>query len=145
MNTIRTFLYDQIGKDASQSPSPLMRWLNPTLVKVEEGALEFSYVVREEMTNPLKVLHGGATAALIDDALGATIFTLGRSYLYTTVNLAVDYFSTAKAGDTIIAKTAMVKEGNKIMNAQCEVWNADKSRLIARGYSNLIKTDIMAR
>lgn len=122
-----------------------MRWLNPTLVKVEEGALEFSYVVREEMTNPLKVLHGGATAALIDDALGATIFTLGRSYLYTTVNLAVDYFSTAKAGDTIIAKTAMVKEGNKIMNAQCEVWNADKSRLIARGYSNLIKTDIMAR
>lgn len=127
--------------DSSRSPSPLMRWLNPTLISVEEGALEFSYVVRDEMTNPFKILHGGTTAALIDDALGATIFTLGRAHLYTTVNLAVDYFSTARAGDTIIATTTMVKKGDKIVNAQCEVWNADKTRMIAKGYSNLIKTN----
>lgn len=26
-----------------------------------------------------------------------------------------------------------------MINAQCEIWNADKTRMIARGYSNLLK------
>ncbi len=142
MNKSLALFKANIGKDATHSPSPLLRWLNPTLVSAEEGALEFSYVIREEMTNPMHILHGGATAAIIDDALGATVFSLGNTHLYNTVNLIVDYFSTAKEGDTIIAKTAMVKKGNQIMNVQCEVWNADKTRLIAKGYSNLLKTKI---
>lgn len=142
MSQILDFLKSQIGKDSSSSPSPLMRWLNPTMLKVDTGTLEFSYKIREEMTNPMKILHGGTTAAIIDDMLGATIFTLGRTHAYTTVNLAVDYFSTAKVGDTIIGVSAIIKQGDKIINAQCEVWNEDKTRLIARGYSNLIKTAI---
>ncbi|MGB5665257.1 MAG: PaaI family thioesterase [Maribacter sp.] len=142
MNKSLALFKANIGKDATHSPSPLLRWLNPTLVSAEEGALEFSYVIREEMTNPMHILHGGTTAAIIDDALGATVFSLGNTHLYNTVNLIVDYFSTAKEGDTIIAKTAMVKKGNQIMNVQCEVWNADKTRLIAKGYSNLLKTKI---
>ena len=144
MNNISAHFEGRLGKDSSLSPSPLTRWLNPTLLRAEKGALEFSYVVREEMTNPLKIIHGGVTAAIIDDALGVTIFSLGGSHLYTTINLAVDYFSTAKTGDTIVAKTTVVKKGNKIMNAQCEVWNADQNRMIARGYSNLMKTSMKA-
>ena len=45
----------QIGKDASHSPSPLMQWLNPILISATAGELEFSYVIREEMTNPLGI------------------------------------------------------------------------------------------
>lgn len=142
MNKSLALFKANIGKDATHSPSPLLRWLNPTLVSAEEGALEFSYVIREEMTNPMHILHGGTTAAIIDDAIGATVFSLGNTHLYNTVNLNVDYFSTAKEGDTIIAKTAMVKKGNQIMNVQCEVWNVDKTRLIAKGYSNLLKTKV---
>ena len=142
MNKSLALFKANIGKDATHSPSPLLRWLNPTLVSAEEGALEFSYVIREEMTNPMHILHGGTTAAIIDDAIGATVFSLGNTHLYNTVNLNVDYFSTAKEGDTIIAKTAMVKKGNQIMNVQCEVWNAEKTRLIAKGYSNLLKTKV---
>ena len=142
MNKSLALFKANIGKDATHSPSPLLRWLNPTLVSAEEGALEFSYIIREEMTNPMHILHGGTTAAIIDDAIGATVFSLGNTHLYNTVNLNVDYFSTAKEGDTIIAKTAMVKKGNQIMNVQCEVWNAEKTRLIAIGYSNLLKTKV---
>ena len=142
MNKSLALFKANIGKDATHSPSPLLRWLNPTLVSAEEGALEFSYIIREEMTNPMHILHGGTTAAIIDDAIGATVFSLGNTHLYNTVNLNVDYFSTAKEGDTIIAKTAMVKKGNQIMNVQCEVWNVDKTRLIAKGYSNLLKTKV---
>jgi len=142
MNKALAFFKAQIGKNASQSPSPLLRWLNPILLDADEGSLEFEHVVREEMTNPMRILHGGATAAIIDDAMGATVFSLGKKHMYTTVNLNIDYFSTAKEGDTIIAKTNMVKKGNQIMNVACELWNADRSRLIAKGYSNLLKTDL---
>ncbi|RYZ52015.1 MAG: hypothetical protein EOP49_10500 [Sphingobacteriales bacterium] len=30
----------------------------------------------------------------------------------------------------------------QFINAECEIWNADKTRLIAKGYSNLFKTEI---
>jgi len=142
MNKVLGIFKSLVGKDSSESISPLMRWLNPILISAEEGQLEFSYVVREEMTNPMRSLHGGATAAIIDDAIGAAVFSLGNSHAYTTVNLAIDYFSSAKTGDTIFAKTSIVKKGNKIMNAQCEVWNEDFSRMIAKGHSNLIKTGV---
>lgn len=141
MNQAVTVLRSWIGKDSSASISPLMRWLNPTLLKVEEGELEFSYVIREEMTNPMGILHGGTTAAIIDDAVGVAVWSLGKPDRYTTVNLAVDYFASAKAGDTIIAKTSITKNGNQIVNTACEIWNADRSRMIAKGHSNLIKID----
>ena len=132
----------QVGKNASQSPSPLMQWLNPILISAEAGKLEFSYVVREEMTNPLGIIHGGTTAAIIDDAIGAAVFSLGVSHVYTKVSLSVDYFSRAQTGETIIAQTNVIKKGKQIINAECEVWNADKTRMIAKGHSNLILSKI---
>ncbi len=141
MNKALTLFQSYLGKDSSKSISPLMRWLNPTLLSVTEGELEFSYLIREEMTNPMGILHGGTTAAIIDDAVGATVYSLGKSNLYTTVNLAVDYFASAKVGETIIAKTSITKNGNQIVNTSCEIWNADKTRMIAKGHSNLIKIE----
>jgi len=141
MNKALALFESLVGKDSSESISPLMRWLNPTLLSAEAGKLEFSYVIREEMTNPMGILHGGTTAAIIDDAVGATVFSLGKSNMYTTVNLAVDYFASAKAGDTIIAVATIIKNGNQIINTSCEVWNGDRTRMIAKGHSNLIKID----
>lgn len=128
-----------VGKDSSKSICPLTSWLNPVLLNAEAGKLEFSYVIREEMTNPMGILHGGTTAAIIDDAVGAAVYSLGKPNLYTTVNLAVDYFASAKAGETIIAVASIIKNGNQIINTSCEIWNADRSRMIAKGHSNLIK------
>ena len=92
------------------------------------------------MTNPMHILHGGVTAAIIDDAIGAAVYSLNNSHAYTTVNLNVDYFSPAKEGDVVIAQTAVIKKGRQIMNAECLVWNSDKTKLIAKGNSNLIRT-----
>ncbi|TMM55935.1 PaaI family thioesterase [Maribacter algarum] len=141
MNKSLEMFESLVGQDSSKSISPLMRWLNPTLLSAEAGKLEFSYVIREEMTNPMGILHGGTTAAIIDDAVGATVFSLGKPNFYTTVNLAVDYFASAKAGETIIAVASITKNGNQIINTNCEIWNADRSRMIAMGHSNLIKID----
>lgn len=131
-----------IGKEVSGSPSPFMNWLKPVILKVEEGSLEFQYTIRNEMTNPFGTLHGGVTAAIIDDAMGATLIAYGEPVFHVTINLSVDYFLPAKEGDIIIAETQVVKKGRQIVNIHCNVWNENKTKLIAKGYSNLIKTEI---
>ena len=128
-----------IGKEFTESPSPFMRWLNPVVISAEEGQITFQYTVREEWLNPMGNLHGGVTAAIMDDIVGATMFSLNEKSFITTINNAIDYFSTATINDQIIAETQVIKRGRQFVNAQCEIWNADKTRLIARGTSNLFK------
>lgn len=134
-----TQLQQFIGKEFDQSPSPFMKWLNPIVLSVEEGHLEFQYKVRPEWLNPIGNLHGGVTAAIIDDLIGATMFSLNENSFITTINNVIDYFSTAKENDNIVAETKIIKRGRQFVHAQCEIWNADKTRLIARGTSNLFK------
>lgn len=134
---------DQIGKGFSDSPSPFMHWLKPTVKSAEQGALEFEYEIRREWLNPVGNLHGGVTAAIIDDILGATMFTYNEPFFYSTINNVIDYFSTAKLGETIVAKTKILKKGKQFVNAECEIWNSNQTRLIAKGYSNLFKTEVI--
>jgi acyl-coenzyme A thioesterase 13 len=127
-----------IGIEVTNSPSNFMNWLKPTVISAEKGSLHCSYIVRNEMTNPYGILHGGITAGIIDDLIGATVFTLGLSNAYTTVNNNIDYFAPAKEGDLITAKTSIVKQGRTIINLQCEIFLPSKDRLIAKGYSNML-------
>ena len=136
------YLKSHIGKEITDSPSPFMAWLKPVILAVEDGSLTFQHTIRKEMTNPFGTLHGGITAAIIDDAIGATLISYGEPYFYVSVNLMVDYLSAAREGDVILAQTSIIKKGSQIVNAQCEVWNADRSKLIAKGYTNLLKTEI---
>ncbi|HLW42633.1 MAG TPA: PaaI family thioesterase [Flavobacterium sp.] len=131
-----------IGKEFTASPSSFMRWLNPMVLSAEEGHLEFEYTIRAEWLNPIGNLHGGITSTIIDDIIGATMFTLNDDAFYTTINNVVDYLSIAKKGQTIIAETRIIKRGKQFVNAQCEIWNKEKTRLIAKGTSNLFKTNI---
>lgn len=128
-----------IGKEYTASVSPFMNWLRPTVVSAEPGALAFSYIIRKEMTNPAGTLHGGVTAGIMDDLIGATVYSLNLHDPYTTINNAIDYFATAKEGDLVIARTAIVKRGRTIINLQCELTLPGKDRLIARGYANMLK------
>lgn len=136
------YLKSHIGKEITDSPSPFMAWLQPVILAVEDGSLTFQHTIRKEMTNPFGTLHGGITAAIIDDAIGATLISYEEPYFYVSVNLMVDYLSAAREGDVILAQTSIIKKGSQIVNAQCEVWNADRSKLIAKGYTNLLKTEI---
>jgi len=131
-----------VGKAFTDTPSPFMQWLNPIIVSAEQGHLEFEYIVRWEWLNPIGKLHGGVTAAIIDDVLGATMFSLNEKSFYMTINNAIDYFSTAKEGERIIAEAKIIKKGKQFVNATCEIWNVDKSRLLARVISNLFRTEV---
>jgi len=131
-------LRQSLGSVIDSSPSNYMNWLAPVLIKAENGMLICSYTIRREMTNPYQILHGGVTAGIIDDLIGATIYTMGLDSRFTTVSNYIDYFAPAAEGDEIIAETAVVKKGRTIINLQCEVFLPSKKRLIAKGYSNML-------
>src|SRR3954463_8911845 len=125
MNTTNQLeaLQSFIGKEFTNSPSPFMLWLKPTVISAERGELSFSYFVRKEMTNPMGTLHGGVTAAIIDDIIGATMFSFDEECYYTTLNNVVDYFAPAYENNILIAETLVLKKGRQIINAQCEIWD----------------------
>ena len=134
-------IQEEIGKEFSNSPSPFSHWLKPIVRNAEAGALIFEYLVRLDMTNPIRVLHGGVSAGIIDDIIGATVFTMNLSHHYTTINNYIDYFAPAHEGDIIEARSSVIKRGKQIINLQCELWLPVKNRLIARGYSNMIRLE----
>ena len=133
-------LRDSIGKEFNNSPSPLGRWLKGVLKEADEGSITMEFTIRDEMTNPVGILHGGIAAAIIDDMIGATIFSLGRTSFYTSINLVVDYLSSVKSGAIVTAKTKIIRPGRNVINAEC-ILQRSNERLIARGVSNLLKVD----
>jgi acyl-CoA thioesterase FadM len=60
-------------------------------------------------------------------------------YHCVTVNNIIDYKSSAVEGDTLIAETLLLENESKIIKLQCEIWNADRTRLIAIGISKMLK------
>ncbi|TDB64082.1 PaaI family thioesterase [Arundinibacter roseus] len=141
MNPRLEFFRTQLGNDMSSSISPMGRWLNGIVRKVEYGQLSIEFTVREDMTNPMGVLHGGAASAMMDDVVGAMVFALGREFGYTSVNLNCDFLSPARLGDVLTAHAQVVRAGKNIIHCACEIVS-DEGKIIAKCATNLVQTGI---
>jgi len=130
-----------IGQPMNQSPSGVGRWLNGTLVEVDEGRIVARYVVRDDMVNPMQVLHGGAASAILDDLCGLTVFAMGREFAFTSVNLAVDFLNAARLGDELTAEANVVRAGRTIIHVEGRITSA-AGKLIAKCSTNLVQTGV---
>ena len=135
------FVQSFIGKQFTGSPSPFAHWLKGKVIAVEEKAVEFQFMVRKEMTNPVGMLHGGVISGMIDDCIGVNFFILGLEYFYPTINLNVEFFNPAAEGETVSVKTQVIKQGKTIINIKADVLN-ENLRLVAQASSNLAASDI---
>ena len=81
---------------------------------------------------------------MMDDLMGALVFSLNNEYFFTTVNLAIDYLSSAKIGETVTLKAEVIKAGKNIIHCECRIHNAG-GKLLAKSISNLAKTHIPAK
>jgi acyl-coenzyme A thioesterase 13 len=133
-------LQGAIGKAMGEvSLSATGRWLNGTLRAADATSLQMEYTIREEMTNMVSTLHGGITAAMLDDSMGMllNVTSLGEGF-FATVNLTVDYLGPARLGDVIIATAQINRKGRQIANL--EGWlRHTNGKAIAHATSNLLK------
>ncbi|GAA4770475.1 MULTISPECIES: PaaI family thioesterase [Flavobacterium] len=129
-----------IGRPFSGSPSPFAKWLNGTVIAVDENSVEFQFEVRKEMTNPAGTLHGGVICGMFDDCIGVNFMILGTDNFFPTININVEFFSAAKEEDTVIVKTSVIKKGKSIINVKANMFSS--KGIIASATSNLVISEI---
>lgn len=135
------FFRTRIGQNMSGSISPFGSWLNGTIREAAYGRLVADFTIREEMTNPGGVLHGGASTAILDDLIGAMVYSLGREYAYTSINLTIDFLHAARAGEVVIATAEVIREGKNIIHCEGRILDFT-GRIIAKCATNLIQTSV---
>lgn len=129
-----------IGKESKDtSPSPLGKWLNGTLLAVENGTMTVSFVIRDEMTNPAGIMHGGIAAAIMDEVIGMTTYTLGNEAFFAAANLNVDFLRPGKKGETIKVVSEIIRAGKTMVHVECRIYNQE-NKLISKATSNMVKT-----
>lgn len=141
MNPRFEYFQSQVGQSMAQSISGIGRWLNGTLRVVEPDRMVADYLIRDDMVNPVGVLHGGAASAILDDLCGILVFSLGREYGYTSVNLNMDFLNPARQGDTITAEANLMRAGRNIIHVEGRITNAE-GKLIAKCSTNLVQTGL---
>lgn len=117
---------------------PYAQMLGIEFVDIKIGEAVMKLKMRDELRQPYGVLHGGATASLIDTAMAfAVIASIGEDEKATTVDLTVHYLRPVTEGE-IICTAKMVRTGKRILTISAEVVNK-QGKLIATALSTYTK------
>ena len=114
------------------SHGPFNKWLNFTVLKIDEDGIEVRAAWRDEwVVNPeRRYTHGGILAAIIDVAADYAIAAkLGRPV--PTIDIRVDYHKAAMPGD-LTAKARVVRMGSQFSTAEACLYDQEGA-LIASG------------
>lgn len=127
------------GQYFTHSLSEAGKWLHYKLLLVEPGYIEASILIRDDMTNPWKQLHGGIISMISDELCGLSFYSLGHDTFYTTISLNIDYLFSASAGINVIVKARVIRSGKRIANVECYLFD-EEERIIAHATTNLMNT-----
>ena len=134
------FLQGNIGKNCAGHIEGFGAWLNARILDVKgNGDVLLEFDVREEMLNPMGTIHGGALAAILDEAMGMQLFVKSSDEdVFFALNISVDFVKNAKLGEQLTVSTEVVRIGKKTANLKSVIWNS-KNEVVAQGSSNFLK------
>lgn len=114
---------------------PFARLLGAEMVDLSHGEAVLSLDMRSELSQPYGVLHGGATASLMDTATAFAVFTvIGPEEKATTSTLTIHYLRPHIEG-RLICTAKVIKTGKKLITVNAEVVN-ETGDLIATAISS---------
>jgi uncharacterized protein (TIGR00369 family) len=118
--------------------TPFLRHLGIELVEFSEGIAVMKMPMKNELRQPYGLLHGGATASLIDTAMAfAVVATIGDEEKATTVDLTVHYLRPV-VDETSICTAKTIRAGRRLITVSAEV-SDENGRLIATALSTYSK------
>ena len=118
--------------------TPYLQHLGIELVEIQAGKAVMKMPMKDELRQPYGLLHGGATASLIDTATAfAVIGAIGRDEKATTVDLTVHYLRPV-TDETCICTAQVVRAGRRLITVSAEVHN-ESGKLIATALSTYTK------
>jgi uncharacterized protein (TIGR00369 family) len=104
---------------------PFVRLLGMEMVDLSYGEAILKLKMRDELRQPHGVLHGGATASIIDTAMAFAIITcLEKDEKATTIDLTVHYLRPVSTGE-IVCTAKIVRAGKRILTVSAECVNSE--------------------
>ncbi|MCM3164036.1 PaaI family thioesterase [Metabacillus litoralis] len=110
--------------------SSFSKLLGVKTVTYEKGEVVLELKIQEHHLNGIKTVHGGVTATLIDNIIGATITSLVQRPS-TTINLNISYLSPLSSG-VLTAKAKILHLGYKIVTGEGVITDQN-GKMIAKG------------
>ncbi|WP_413356119.1 PaaI family thioesterase [Robertmurraya sp. 2P01SA] len=97
--------------------------------KITEDGLEIKIPLHPMVNNPLKILHGGITATVIDTAMGALVHqTLPNDKAGVTTQLNINYIAPG-IGNDITCKAKISHHGSKTLLVNADVFRSDGQKI----------------
>ncbi len=128
---------DESQKEQAQKvfkAAPYINLIGFEMVDIEYGEVTLSLAMRNELKQVHGLLHGGATASLIDTATGfAVASVLGDGEKAATIDLTLHYLRPVTDGKiTCVAR--VIKNGRRFLTLSAEVKN-NNEELVATALS----------
>ena len=118
--------------------APFPQLLGLELVDLKFGEAVLKLKMRDDLRQPYGLLHGGATASLIDTATAFAVITCQTEHEQsTTVDLSVHYLRPHTDGE-IVCTARIVRAGRRITTVSADVVN-EEGKLIATALSTYMK------
>ncbi len=118
--------------------TPYLQHLGIELVEIEVGKAVMRMPMKDELRQPYGLLHGGATASLIDTATAfAVVSVTTREEKCTTVDLTIHYLRPV-IDETTICTATIVRAGKRLITVSAEVHN-EQGKMIATALSTYAK------
>lgn len=125
-------IFDTFGK------VPFVQLIGMELVELEIGEAKIKLDMRDELRQPYGLLHGGATASLIDTAMAFAILgNLSEGEIASTVDLTIQYLRPHTDG-TITCTAKVTRAGKRLLFVSAEVTN-EEGKLVATALSTYTK------
>ena len=103
---------------------------NPNSIGIEwyfddDNHIESTFIFTIHHQGPPGFVHGGASAAVLDEAMGLAIWQSG--YRAVTVNLMIDYRKPIPLGEPVLIRGVMNSKANRRIEASGEILLPDGS------------------
>ena len=112
-------------------------------VEIEEGHVVFEGRPGTGHLNPLRAVHGGYAATLLDSCMGCAVHTmLPAGKTFTTLELKVNYIRSLKPDSGIVRAVGdIIHAGRTTATAEGRLFDP-QGRLVAHGTTTCIVMDI---
>lgn len=117
---------------------PYARLIGIEVGQLERGAATLHLRVRDELRQNLGVVHGGATASLIDTASAFAILTLLKpGETTTTIDLTIHFLRPLTEGQAT-ARATVRRAGRRVLTVSVEVID-DNQTLVATAITSYLR------
>jgi len=116
--------------------------VNIKTVEASEGRAVMHAVADGTHLNPMKSVHGGFVATVLDSACGCAVMsTLPEGKMFTSIDLAIKFMRPIPRGETLICEGMVQKPGRTVAFVEATLKTQD-GKILAHGTSSCAVMDM---